>query len=443
MAVLPDYVSGTITVTQGDVNFTGTNTLWRTMGFREGDTVQLQGFTAIIKGTSEFGNPIDSNVAGQFVEPWPGQSGTFAYRMRFLPDGARFAGKSTNLIELLGNGVLANLAELGVEDGKTPVGNAAGQYELKPTSGFGIQDPTGSLGKLAGLTLDENKVVTTDGSGNAQQIDLGTLGRAMLALATGTSAQYVQGDGTLQAKSGLPISTATQTALNDKLSMSAGGSVAVLRVNGALYTYVNQISGNQYSNQVSCFIGDGIASRFMCEHAPGYYYATLIQTAFPGGSREFLFKNDGSFTAPGAIIGASKNFEIDHPVDPDNYDLRHCSTESPEMLVEYRGTAQLVNGSATIDVEQYFGVMPGTFDALWADAWVTALQNQDSFDRLKPSRVTGSVFTISCENQNSDDLVTWELKARRNDAYVRWEGCTSTDADGKLIVQFEKASVDV
>ncbi|GAA5627434.1 hypothetical protein Brsp05_02723 [Brucella sp. NBRC 12953] len=187
MAVLPDYMSGTITVTQGDVNFTGTNTLWRTMGFREGDTVQLQGFTAIIKGTSEFGNPIDSNVAGQFVEPWPGQSGTFAYRMRFLPDGARLAGKSTNLIELLGNGVLANLAELGVEDGKVPVGNAVGQYELKPTSGFGIQDPTGSLGKLAALTLAANKILNTDASGSLTQSDITAAALAVLALTGGAN----------------------------------------------------------------------------------------------------------------------------------------------------------------------------------------------------------------------------------------------------------------
>lgn len=168
MAVLPDYLSGRITVTQGDVNFTGTNTLWRTMGFREGDTVQLQGFTAIIKGTDEFGNPIDSNVTGQFVEPWPGQSGTFAYRMRFLPDGARFAGKATTLIELLGNGVLSNLAELGVEDGKMPVGNAAGEYELQDY----LDDPNGSLGKLAALTLGNRQILQTDGAGNLMLLAL-------------------------------------------------------------------------------------------------------------------------------------------------------------------------------------------------------------------------------------------------------------------------------
>jgi hypothetical protein len=152
------------------------------MGFREGDTVQLQGFTAIIKGTSEFGNPIDSNDAGRFVEPWPGQSGTFSYRMRFLPDGARFAGKSTNLIELLGNGVQTNLAELGVEEGKTPLGGPTGEYELVDTSTFGLQDPNGSLGKLAALTLDANKILNIDVSGNLTHSDITAAALAVLAL---------------------------------------------------------------------------------------------------------------------------------------------------------------------------------------------------------------------------------------------------------------------
>src|SRR5690606_12320923 len=104
MAVLSDYTSGTITVTQNSVNFTGTNTLWRTAQFREGDTVQLKGYTAIIAAASAADPRIASNTAGTFTEPWPGPSGTFAYRMRFMPDGARVTAQTTTLIELLGNG---------------------------------------------------------------------------------------------------------------------------------------------------------------------------------------------------------------------------------------------------------------------------------------------------------------------------------------------------
>jgi hypothetical protein len=432
MAVLSDYTSGTITLANGSTAVTGTGTLFDVAKFREGDTLQIQNLTAVIAS-------VNSNTSLTLTAPWSGTSLADApYRARYLPDGARVTAQATMLIELLGNGVLSNLAEIGVEDGKVPVGNAAGEYELQEY----LDDPNGTLAKFAALIFVTDKALVTDAAGNVEQIDLGTLGRALLALEAGTTAQIIQADGAIIDKASLPLSTAMQTALNDKLSVSLGGILnGALRVNNALYTYINQTGGNQYSNQVSCFIGDGIASRFMAEHAPGYYYATLIQTAFPGGSREFLFKSDGSFTAPGAIIGAAKNFEIDHPADPDNYDLRHCATEAPEMLVEYRGIAWLVNGSASINVEEYFGVMPGTFDALWTDAWVTALQNQDSFDRLKPSRVEGTVFTINCENLNSNDLVSWVVMARRNDAYVRWDGCKSTDANGKLIIEFEKESV--
>ena len=112
MAVLSDYTSGTITVANGSVDFTGTGTLWRAAKFREGDTVQLGGYTGVIAGTSLVDPLIESDTAGKFVDPWPGPSGTFAYRMRYLPDGARVTAQTTELIEMLGNGNLEALAAL-------------------------------------------------------------------------------------------------------------------------------------------------------------------------------------------------------------------------------------------------------------------------------------------------------------------------------------------
>ncbi|KYB45165.1 hypothetical protein AB664_12505 [Brucella anthropi] len=115
-----------------------------------------------------------------------------------------------------------------------------------------------------------------------------------------------------------------------------------------------------------------------------------------GSDVYFSFKGNGSFTAPGAINGTAKNFEIDHTADPDNYDLRHCATEAPEMLVEYRGIAKLTNGRVTVNVEDHYGVMTNTFINLWADAHVHALQNQDGFARVRPSPVDGATFDIIC-----------------------------------------------
>lgn len=166
------------------------------------------------------------------------------------------------------------------------------------------------------------------------------------------------------------------------------------------------------------------------------------------GSVEFAARNaNGSLlssyrangcSVAGPISGTAKNFVIDHPADPENYDLRHCATESPEMLVEYRGIATLVDGRAVVDVERYFGVMENTFANLWIDAWVASLQNQTSFARVMPSSVLGASFEIVCEDGSSEDVIAWHLTARRNDAYVRWSGCPFTDSDGRLIIEFEK-----
>ncbi|MBA8821411.1 hypothetical protein BRY73_15990 [Ochrobactrum sp. P6BS-III] len=132
MAVLSDYVSGTITVTQNSVSFTGTNTLWRTAQFREGDTVQLKGYTAIIAASSASDPRIASNTAGTFTEPWPGPSGTFAYRMRFMPDGARVTAQTTTLIELLGNGNLQALSGVNGATKTLPYFTGAGSMDALP-----------------------------------------------------------------------------------------------------------------------------------------------------------------------------------------------------------------------------------------------------------------------------------------------------------------------
>src|SRR5690606_31487585 len=121
----------------------------------------------------------------------PDAAGTgLALRIRFQPDGSRYQGAARNLIDLLSSGNLEAFAALVGAAGMVPIFTGPGTLDLADPATFGIQDPNGSLGKLAALTLEANKAVTTDGSGNAQQSDLGTLGRALLALATGTNAQY-------------------------------------------------------------------------------------------------------------------------------------------------------------------------------------------------------------------------------------------------------------
>ncbi|TCQ78031.1 endosialidase-like protein [Ochrobactrum sp. BH3] len=162
MAVLSDYTSGTITLANGSTAVTGTGTLFDVAKFREGDTLQIENLTAVIAS-------VDSNTQLTLTAPWTGTSLTDApYRARYLPDGARVTAQATTLIELLGNGVLSNLAELGVEDGKVPVGNAAGEYELHDY----LDDPNGTLAKFAALTVTARQIFQTDENGALKALAL-------------------------------------------------------------------------------------------------------------------------------------------------------------------------------------------------------------------------------------------------------------------------------
>lgn len=398
MAVLSDYTSGTISLAQGSVTVTGTGTLFEVTRFREGDTLQIQNLTAVIAS-------VDSDTSLTLTEPWTGTTIVDGpYRARQLGDISRYPTQAATIIDLLGNGVLTNLAELGVEEGKAPVGGPSGQYELKPVP----TDPNGSLAKLAALTL-----------------------------ASGDT--YVQGDGTLHDKLGLPVSTATNVELDKKFD-KAGGNVLgdIKAISSIVGTHYPLGPGLQYASGFKINMGSDIHFLSLVENNPGVSLSGIMQLSSPIGLRNWLYGSDGSLTASGPINGSAKNFELDHTVDPDNYDLRHCATEAPEMLVEYRGIAKLVNGRATVNVEEHYGVMQNTFKNLWADAHVHALQNQDGFARVRPSPVNGANFEIICEDETCSDNVTWLVMARRNDPYVRWKGCTFTDEHGRLIIEFEK-----
>jgi len=131
MPALSDYVAGTITLTNGSTDFTGTGTGWLAADFREGDTIfQVAGQTqwdAVIAS-------ITSNTAGTLALPWGGANGTYAYRMRYMADGARVTAQARNLIELLGNGNA--LAFAGLTGPGVVVFNGPHSMIVKPETDF-------------------------------------------------------------------------------------------------------------------------------------------------------------------------------------------------------------------------------------------------------------------------------------------------------------------
>ncbi len=458
MAVLPDYVTGTITLANGSTTVTGTGTMFATAAFRAGDTLQIQNLTAIIAS-------VDSNTSLTLTEPWTGTSLTNApYRARYLPDGVRVTAQTTTLIELLGNGVLSNIAGIPVEDGNLLIGNTAGQYETISKDELGVQDPNGSLGKLAALTLEANKAITTDGSGNAQQSDIGTLGRALLALATGNSSQYVRADGTLQtlnkAAVGLgnvdntsdaskPISTATQTALNAKANSSYPtlSGVVTISVPSSEWMAVNASNPRQntaagtfnHAPVLLSRVGTGqLFASFKGMEAVGVNMQAVIDVVSGSTGASFSFTHIGNANVPGAFTAGSKSFLLDHPNDPYNKDLVFMSTEAPKAGVEFWGTVRLVDGVAEVDLDSASNLSPGTFVALTQNAIPLKPNNLDGETEVRAGRVVDGKFSIfAVNNPACNDEVSWHVKAERADPFIKThEFCDPVT--GLLIPEHEK-----
>lgn len=463
MPVLSDYTSGTISLANGSVTVTGTGTLFEVTRFQEGDTLQIQNLTAVIAS-------VDSDTQLTLTEPWTGTTIVDGpYRARQLGDGTRVSTQAATVIELLGNGVLTNLAELGVEEGKAPVGGPTGEYELQPV----VSDPKGNLASIAALTmaayqilqtdntgefaaltlaarqilqtdatgvlkavaLAANKSLVTDANGDVAPIDLGTLGRTLLALATGTNTHYVQGDGTLQAKSGLPISTAMQASLDGKFNTSGGQLSGNIQMRTDVpVVQMRSPSGSVGFNLVSNVTNTVNGGWRVQDNASGNNFLVI------GGSTigAYQAQVNGALQVTGALAKGSGTFLIDHPLDPFNRNLRHGFVEAPRYDLIYRGTVQLVNGRAIVDIDAFSHLTAGTFAALTTNAVVASLQNQDGFARLKPGPINGGSFEIICEDEACTDLVSWVVIAERNDPFVKSDLDPNTDGYGRFVPEFEK-----
>ena len=143
---------------------------------------------------------------------------------------------------------------------------------------------------------------------------------------------------------------------------------------------------------------------------------------------------NGDFSATG-----TKNFKIDHPLQPTQKLLIHAAIEAPRNDLIYRGIVKLQKGNAFVDIDTASNMSPGTFAALTQNAVVTSLQNQDGFDRVKPGKLKGGTFEILCENPLSEDTISWVVMAERNDPYIKHSDLT--DVNGHLIPELEKGNL--
>ena len=148
-----------------------------------------------------------------------------------------------------------------------------------------------------------------------------------------------------------------------------------------------------------------------------------------------MLDHSGNLTADG-----TKSFRIDHPLPAltDTHRLVYYATEGCRADLLFRGSVDLVAGTATVDVDAVSLQTDGTFVALTRDAqiWV---HNATGWDAVRGS-LSGNTLTITCQDSSSTDTIHWLIVADRYDNHMQ-TNMTTDPTTGRPLVEYEKQGV--
>jgi hypothetical protein len=209
------------------------------------------------------------------------------------------------------------------------------------------------------------------------------------------------------------IGTTTPTSIS-------GAAGPVLRMTGSNPEIVFD-DNNGTANQVSMYY----LNNLLVWHSP--------QKTGGAGTVLSLATTSGNLSIVGALSKGSGSFKIDHPLESktDTHHLIHSFVEAPQADNIYRGKVDLVNGSATVNIDTVAGMTEGTFVALNREVQCFTT-NESNWDAVKGS-VSGNILTIESQNSESTATISWLVIGERQDQHMYdtdW-----TDENGKVIVE--------
>ena len=148
--------------------------------------------------------------------------------------------------------------------------------------------------------------------------------------------------------------------------------------------------------------------------------------------------SSGSFriTAAGGGSGnvnasGSKNFLIDHPLESlrETTRLAHAAVEGPECNTIYRGKVDLVDGTASVNIDTNSRMTEGTFEALNQNVQCFTT-NETGWTAIKGS-VSGNLLTITAQDNTCTDTISWMVVGERHDQDII--NNRATDSEGRFI----------
>jgi hypothetical protein len=305
---------------------------------------------------------------------------------------------------------------------------AAGVYgSTQSTAGVGVYGvATATTGSASGVYA----TTASPGGSGVQGINSATTGNAI-----GVYGQSPGGSGVYGTSNGGYGVYGVNTASGYGVYGSSVSGVAILGVCAATGSNIcyNGVAGENTSTSG----GNGLWGLTASSAGNAAYLVNtgggnlLFGTQSDGGSGTFYVQGNGSgyyagdLTVVGAITAGTKDFKIDHPLDPANKYLVHASVESSEMMNIYTGNITTDgDGAATVQ-------LPEWFEALNRDFRYQLTVMGQFAQAIVADEIANHHFRIKTDKPNVK--VSWQVTGVRHDAFAN---------ANRLQVEEEKARAD-
>ena len=201
-------------------------------------------------------------------------------------------------------------------------------------------------------------------------------------------------------------------------------------IEGTIKFYKTNYSSNYYGQALDIVSGAYSES----SHWGGSFirFYTTPQTSNTPVERMKLDRS-GNLSITGSLSKGSGSFKIDHPLPEktNTHHLVHSFVEAPQANNIYRGKIDLINGTATVNIDTIAGMTEGTFVSLNREIQCFT-SNETGWTAVKGS-VSGNTLTITAQDNACTDSISWLVIGERKDQHMydtEW-----TDENGKVIVE--------